>query len=123
MDSSKVEYEYAGMKMALELVSFREGYELKHFQFNGNPGSALTKIFGTVKYCAKFKEAELETFVEALSERENGKVEVAKNMYVIRPDGALSMLRLEFPNSLETVPLPREASEKFIGLLKSVNNS
>lgn len=119
----KVKYEYARTKMELELKQVKDHYVLSHAQYCGNPDSSLTNIFGIVKYRAKINNTELENLVSALQKRAHGKVEVAKKLYVQRSEEATSMLKLKFPNSLESVPLPRDASDEFIAVVANKINS
>ena len=119
----RVEYEYAETKMALELKQTKGFYVLSHMQYVGDPDSSLTKLFSTVKYSAKLNKSELVVLNSALSARSHEKIKIAKSMYVLRSEGSHSMLRLKFPQSLESVPLPRDASDSFIGVVNNVVKS
>jgi hypothetical protein len=117
------DYEYASMRMALELEQSGINYELRHYQYMGEPEDLLTKLTGTVYYKERFTGSELDLLMKVLIERPLGKSRISKKFYVLRKEEKYSMLRLKFSQALETVPLPKQASLEFVRLIQSVVGS
>ena len=119
----KLDYEYAQRPMSIEIAKKNDYFRIRHKQYSAGSSGGILRALFSVEYKAKLNREELKLFSNALINRVPGKIEIAKNLFIIMCPDKYSMIYLRFPNALENAPLPRDISDKFAEVVANEERS